>query len=1403
MFPLCRPPISFFVLWWIVVSLATIYIFGCRHEDIYWLLTTQATMSYIVHEVWLNWNKPFKKTRFKSRTKGCARFYIRKATQTKESRIGTRRKRNIVVCLVPLLASAQVFPTSSAPSVDCCFTASSKAPNSIRFDSDSFQIAIDNCATSCFTNEMQDFIKGTVKQTNTKIMGIGNATSTCVGTVRWRIVDDQGRRHELQIPGTRYQESLPFRLLCPQHVAQTYKDPQTTCLTTMDKVIFVWGEGKWKRTLPLHKSSNVGIMWSAPGSQNYCAFVANPEAPHIIPNYEEEEEEPYCDDDSVGSDIGEPIPTQVKPLLPQREQSLLPQRGEPVLIEFGDDQGKTTEKEPQDITSKQAALRKCHCRLNHMPYARIQAMARHGLLPRYLATVDPPFCASCAYGKLTRKPWKTKGQHGTTTQLVPIRASGACVSVDQMESPTPGFVGQIKGWLTTKRYRAATVFVDHYSQLTFVYLQFSTAAEETVQAKKAFEAFAALHGIVVRHYHADNGRFAETKWLEAVHQHRPQQTVSFCGVGAHHQNGIAEKKIRDLQENARTMMLHAAQRWPAAHSVSLWPYAIRMAADAMNSTPRNDKSRVSPIERFANIKIRPQLRNFHAFGCPVYVLQAPLQTGQPVSKWLPRARLGIYIGMSPKHAKSVSLVLNPRTGLVSPQFHVKHDDSFETVQSLSDVTHGQWKKMAGFLNIKSGIAQPKPKTTMANKIANARPDIMLDDQLFETDKSEHSLAPSEGATLQEETESDIDFGTSEDENHLGDMDFGTQIDDVSTTSSIASATPTLRRSNRIRRPTWKVMENADQGDIALPAAYEVMNSYIESEIADEMADPIAFLAKTDPDTLYFHQAMKAEDSKEFRKAMQGEVDDHCKNKHWAITSRSKVPEGVKVLDSVWAMRRKRRIKTKKVYKWKARLNIHGGQQEYGVNYWETFAPVVTWLAIRLVLILSLLLSWHTRQIDFVLAYPQAPIETPLWMEVPKGVTLQGLPKKDKDYVLELKMNLYGQKQAGRVWYKYLTKGLKQLGFTPSLIDECVFYRNGTIFLVYVDDGIIAGPSVQAIDQIISDLQTIFKVSDEGDLTDYLGVNIEKREDGTIKLSQPHLIDQIIEDVNFQADTMFKSVPAATSKILNKDEGGQPHNAQWHYRAIIGKLNFLEKSTRGELGYAVHQCARFCESPTVMHTEAVHHIVRFLKGTRDEGIILDPKNVSFECYADADFCGLWNKQTAETDPTTAKSRMGYLLMFARCPLIWVSKLAGPYCLSTTEAEYISLSSALRQVIPVMDLLEEMRAQGIISETFAPTVFCKAFEDNSGALEMARMPRMRPRTKHINCSYHHFRSHVATGKITIHAIATEDQIADLWTKPLGAEAFAKFVYLAFGWDIKKANELAREQIKKLKKAKRGSL
>jgi hypothetical protein len=559
--------------------------------------------------------------------------------------------------------------------------------------------------------------------------------------------------------------------------------------------------------------------------------------------------------------------------------------------------------------------------------------------------------------------------------------------------------------------------------------------------------------VTVRHYHADNGRFAKTMWIDTVELHRPQQTILFCGVGAHHQNGVAEKKIQDLQENARTMILHGAVQWPTAHSVSLWPYALRMAADVMNATPRNNKNAFSPIKRFSGVKICPQLKNFHAFACPVYVLNAPLQTQGAQSKWLSRVRLGIYLGMSPRHSKSVALVLNPCTGLVLPQFHVRFDDDFETVQGHADETHGQWKRLAGFISYKtkSRNSPTSKNSTMVENPSLLQTDNLLEDRPALIRTSELLPFPPEEEEFPMVPELEEETATSGPKFHSNNMEYGTQVDEQGNTNEAKTPAPTLRRLGRIRVPTARARESAEPANLAFSAAYEVLATYFEPEIADKMEDPIAFLAKSDLDTLYYHQAMKAANAKEFRQAMQGEVDDHCNNDHWVIRQQNQVPEGVKVLDSVWAMRQKRRIKTKEIYKWKAQLNIHGGQQEYGVSYWETFAPFVTWISICLVLILSIILCWHTRQIDFILAYPQAPIETPLFMEIPKGINMEGAEQGTSDCVLELKMNLYGQKQAGRVWYKHLAGGLEKLGFTPSVIDEWVFYRKGTVFLVYVDD----------------------------------------------------------------------------------------------------------------------------------------------------------------------------------------------------------------------------------------------------------------------------------------------------------------------------------------------------------------
>jgi hypothetical protein len=165
--------------------------------------------------------------------------------------------------------------------------------------------------------------------------------------------------------------------------------------------------------------------------------------------------------------------------------------------------------------------------------------------------------------------------------------------------------------------------------------------------------------------------------------------------------------------------------------------------------------------------------------------------------------------------------------------------------------------------------------------------------------------------------------------------------------------------------------------------------------------------------------------------------------------------------------------------------------------------------------------------------------------------------------------------------------------------------------------------------------------------------------------------------------------------------------------------------------------------------------------------------------DADFCGLWDQGSAAQDSMTSKSRTGFVIMYAGCSIVWASKLQTQTALSTTEAEYVALSTAQREQIPLMNLFKEMQENQVDVQFTPPKVHCKAFEDNSGALELARLPKIRPRTKHINNTYHHFREFVASGDITVLPITTDDQIADMLTKPLAFPLFSKHRLLIMGW------------------------
>ena len=681
-------------------------------------------------------------------------------------------------------------------------------------------------------------------------------------------------------------------------------------------------------------------------------------------------------------------------------------------------------------------------------------------------------------------------------------------------------------------------------------------------AKHAFERSADQRGVKIMHYHADNGRFADNTFIQDCQLNG--QRLSYCGVNVHFQNGIVERCIRDLQEQTRTSMLYAMNKWKKMVIINLWPYAMSHANDVANATPRKGQE-LSPLELFSRVQIVPKLRHFHAFGCPTYVLDNALQSGQGAPKWKERARLGVYLRPSPNHARSVALVLNLRTGHVSPQFHFKFDNFFETVQAKStdlDTPDPAWKYFSGFAT--------KKGTTKADDKGGL----------------DGLLAPRRGATA---ATNQPQASTQHDQPTGPHQDLPLPLDNVNNDHELAAPTqPTApaaapvpqqepppasarqTRSDRVIKNTPRYDQSValrDQGIVAWELLIDQDKQEDQPTAAAQFAmqkaleDPIAFAATTNPDILYWDQAMKAPDRDKFLEAVSVKLDGHERMGNYEPIPIAKVPPGTKLIDMVWSMRRKRRINTQEVYKWKAHLNVHGGQQEHGVHYWDTYAPVVTWQTVRFFLILSLLLRWRSRQLDFVMAYPQAPAEMPLYLRLPQGYKRKGMTRKS--HVLKLKRNVYGQKQAGRVWNQYMDQGMKSIGFTPSKFDPCLCYRKSIVFLVYIDDCIVFGPDDTAIDEVVTNLRKSsqnFTIDDQGEVGDFLGIQIQKFDDRSIVLTQPQLIDSILQDLHLQSGSNHKTTPAITTKVLQKDAEGTDMTLEFHYRSVIGKLNFLEKLT---------------------------------------------------------------------------------------------------------------------------------------------------------------------------------------------------------------------------------------------------
>jgi hypothetical protein len=552
-------------------------------------------------------------------------------------------------------------------------------------------------------------------------------------------------------------------------------------------------------------------------------------------------------------------------------------------------------------------------------------------------------------------------------------------------------------------------------------------------------------------------------------------------------------------------------------------------------------------------------------------------------------------------------------------------------------------------------------------------------------------------------------------------------------------------------------------DVDIVSDPRVLETYINT----------AHSSKYDDDNPSFDMAVNGPFQGEFYEAMRTELSTIVNDfKCWDLVPR--LP-GMNVLPSTWAFKIKR-YPDGSVKKFKARFCARGDKQLEGIDYFETWAPVVQWSTIRVVLIMALKLGYSSVQCDITAAFIHAvlPDDEEIFVHQPRGF------HQKHNHVLRLRRSLYGLKQAPRHFFQYLTDRLLTHGFQQSVHDPCLFFTASMIVVVYVDDLLIFAKTDNLIDTLILSMQKDdICLRKEGTAEGYLGVDI-KHVDGKLQLTQLGLSERIVKSLGLSKHSTSCKTPAETNP-LPKDVDGDPASGIINYASVVGMLLYLSGHTRPDLSFAVHQCARYTFAPTKRHEQALVRIGRYLLGTIDKGIYLDPTNdLNLDCYPDADFAGLWNHERPD-DPHCVRSRTGYVITLARCPVLWASKMQTEIALSTMEAEYIALSTACRELFPLIDKLTELTSILTLPFIAGSKMHVRIHEDNAGALVLGQLEprRMTPRSKHYAVKYHWFREHLSPRNIELVKIDTASQLGDIFTKGLGPTKFTFMRKQLMGW------------------------
>jgi hypothetical protein len=491
-----------------------------------------------------------------------------------------------------------------------------------------------------------------------------------------------------------------------------------------------------------------------------------------------------------------------------------------------------------------------------------------------------------------------------------------------------------------------------------------------------------------------------------------------------------------------------------------------------------------------------------------------------------------------------------------------------------------------------------------------------------------------------------------------------------------------------------------------------------------------------------------------------------------------LPPDRRPLKNKWVFRIKR-DEAGNITRYKARLCACGYNQIAGLDYKEIFSPVVRTESFRLFLALVAGRDMESIQMDVVTAFLNGQVEEDIYMKQPPGYIDPSCP----DLVCRILKNIYGLKQAPRVWHKTIDPHLRSMGFKPLAADPCLYYQwsDGKLSLIslYVDDLAIASDSPAGIAAIRTQLMHKFKMTDDGDLHYILGMKIIRdRTNKAIFVSSPSKIEELLKDFY-----MAKCIPCSTPMdhvAISAADSPTVGSDDWHemqkvpYRECVGRLTHLMRTTRPDLAFSVSVVNRYLHNPGARHWEAVKRILRYLKGTADLSLRIAPGDFSSTVTAvdrfpksSPEFFPLTGNTDADWGghPDSSKSTSGYAFFLGPGLVSWSSKVQPHTATSSTHAEYIAAYHATSECMWARSFLGEL---GLLNLSLPTILYC----DNEAAIKIANYHMVTPRSKHFNTKLHSVREKVQEGELSLSFCPGKANVADIFTKPLGASKFLPF-------------------------------